>query len=260
MIREHGYRSYEEAAKRAEALLWEDRQDRERLTTLEHTRKDRDTGKRLPFAYIEDSDTGATAFIYSLDPEGSSYSLTYLSGEEAKEENRTYPYRDTPKERIPFLMALRTPIFKPVREISPEEALTPDGLRAIYSFFGEERSGFLTADEVEAEAYTSETAFEYWEGEDGATEVGALLCLPLPQDLQQLTGVKVKYEKVPEPGFVGRIPKNVPNYPNVALTIIVSGIVIVACSLFCLSAIVGFTFIGAVVTCIGALLYRQSIR
>ena len=192
MIREHGYRSYEEAAKRAEALLWEGRQDRERLTTLEHTRKDRDTGKRLPFAYIEDSDTGATAFIYSLDPEGSSYSLTYLSGEEAKEENRTYPYRDTPKERIPFLMALRTPIFKPVREISPEEALTPDGLRAIYSFFGEERSGFLTAEEVEAEAYTLETAFEYWEGEDGATEVGALLCLPLPQDLQQLTGVKVK--------------------------------------------------------------------
>ena len=73
-------------------------------------------------------------------------------------------------------------------------------------------------------------------------------------------GVKAEYESVPEHGFVCRIPKNVPNYPNAALAIIVSGIVIVACSLFCLSAIVGFTFIGAVVTCIGALLYRQSIR
>ena len=197
MIRETGYRTYEEAAKRAEALLWEDRKDRERLTTTEHTRNDSE-GNRIPFAYIEDSETGATAYIYSLDPEGSSYSLTYLTGEEAKEGNRTYPYRETPKERIPFLMALSTPIFKPVREISPEEALTPDGLREIYSFFGEDHReakysyGFLTKEEVEAEAFTKDTAFENIGYEDGTTETGSLLCLPFPQDLQQLTGVKVK--------------------------------------------------------------------
>ena len=198
MIRETGYRTYEEAAKRAVALLWENRgQDREQLTTTEHTRKDSE-GKRLPFAYIEDSDTGATAFIYSLAQEENSYSLTYLSGEEAKEENRTYPYRETPKEALPFLMALRTPIFKPVREIKPDEALTPDGLREIYSFFGAETgeakysSGFLTKEEVEAEAFTTETAFEYWEEPDGTTEIGSLLCLPFPQVLQQLTGVRVK--------------------------------------------------------------------
>lgn len=197
MIRENGYRTYEEAAKRAEALLWENRSKGGELTTQEYTRKDSE-GNRLPFAYIEDSETGATAYIYSLDPEERAYSLTFLSGEEAKEERRTYPYRETPKESIPFLMALRTPIFKPDRGISPDEALTPDGLRTIYAFFGEEAteakyySGFLTKEEVEAEAYTLGTAFEYWEEEDGTTETGALLCLPFPQDLQQLTGVKIK--------------------------------------------------------------------
>ena len=195
MIRKRGFRTYEEAAKEAQALLWKNRESEGELTTIEHTRKDRE-GKLIPFSYIEDKETGATAYISSIFTE-QEYSITYLSGDEAKDSNRTYPFRDVDKEAIPFLLAIHTPIFKPTKEITPDEALTPDGLTAIFAFFGEDREGaatgggFLTKEEVEAQAYTIETAFEYWE-EKGSVEVGSLLCLPFPKALTELTGVKVK--------------------------------------------------------------------
>lgn len=208
MIVKRGYRTYEEAAEEANALLWKNRESREQLTTTEHTRLD-ENDKRLPFAYIEDKETGATAYIYAFHPEESGYSITFLSGDEAKEENRTYPYRGTPKESIPFLMALHTPIFKPVREITPDEALTPDGLREIYAFFGYDVDeakftyGFQTKEEVEAKAYTIETAFETIVPphliDEGASEeelkegeIEQVNCIPFPQALTELTGVKIK--------------------------------------------------------------------
>ena len=195
MIRKYGYRTYEEAVEAANALLWEHRKGNG-LTTEEHSRTDRDGG-RLPLAYIEDKDTGATVYLSSLPYGGLEYDLTFLSGEEAKESNRAYPFREVPKDSVPFLMAVRAPIFKPVREVKPEEALTPDGLREIRSYFGYGEDiglvdGFLTKEQTEEGAYTIDTAFEVWEDEDGETELGSLLCRPLPQDLQELTGVRVK--------------------------------------------------------------------
>ena len=195
MIKKRGFKTYEEAVKEAEALLWKNR-DGEELTTIEHTRKDNE-GEPLPFAYIEDKETGATAYISSIFKE-QGYNLIFLSGDEAKASNRTYPFRDVPKESIPFLMAIHTPIFKPTKEITPDEALSREGLRTIYNFFGEgdedivAGSGFLTKEEVEAQAYTIETAFEEWEKEDGTIVISSLLCLPLPKVLTELTGVKVK--------------------------------------------------------------------
>lgn len=187
MIVKRGHKDYEEAVKEATALLWKYRENREQLTTLERSRFD-ENKKRLPFAYAEDKETGATAYIYSFD-EAQGYALTFLTGEEANEDNRTYPFRGVSKEAIPFLMALRTPIFRPVREIKPDEALTPDGLKVIYTFFGADEEeatfifGFKTKEEIEFIGYTLETAFD---------EEGSLLCLPFPQALTQLTGVKVK--------------------------------------------------------------------
>ena len=102
MIKKRGFKTYEEAVKEAEALLWKNR-DGEELTTIEHTRKDNE-GEPLPFAYIEDKETGATAYISSIFKE-QGYNLIFLSGDEAKASNRTYPFRDVDKESIPFLMA-----------------------------------------------------------------------------------------------------------------------------------------------------------
>ena len=186
MIVRYGYKTYEEAEKEAKALLWKYRKGDE-LTTKEHSRLDGD-GKRLPFTYIEGKETGATAFIYSLD-ESENYNLTFLTGEEMNEDNRTYPYRGVSKDALPFLMAIRTPIFKPVREIKPDEALTPDGLKEINFFFGVEEEGsteyggFLSEEETESKGYTIETAFD---------EENALICLPFPQVLTKLTGEEIK--------------------------------------------------------------------
>lgn len=186
MIVRCGYKTYEEAATDARALLWEYRGEDALTTTEEHTRKD-DKGDILPISYIEDKATGATAYIYSLW-DGDSFEITFLTGEEASENNRTYPCRGISKDAILFLIALGSLIFKPVKEINPDEVFTPDGMKEIGSFFGEEGEtayvDFITEAEVARRGYTIETAF----GED----YNELLCLPLPKVLTKLTGAKVK--------------------------------------------------------------------
>lgn len=189
MIRKHDFKTYEEAVEEAQALLLNSRREEAKLTTTEHRRKD-DRGEYLPFSYIEDEETGATAYISPV-PEGY-YTLTFLSGDEAKEENRTYPFRAVDKERIPFLMALHTPLFKPTKEIKPDEALTPEGVKAIYAFFGNdgEELPFTPIDEIKN--LSIEEAFEEWEGDNGEIELGSLLLRPYPQELTERTGVQIK--------------------------------------------------------------------
>ena len=75
-----------------------------------------------------------------------------------------------------------------------------------------------------------------------------------------ISGQRAKSDSVPETGFVCRIPHNIPNYMNVSLAMIAIGILIVICSLFCLSAIAGFSFVGTIVACLGILMYHQSAR
>lgn len=192
MIRKYGLRTYEEALKEAKALLWESRdKSLPEQTTTEHTRKDIE-GKPIPFSYIEDKATGATAYLYSFDER--KYSLTFLSADEAKPENRTLPYRNFPKATIAFLMALRTPIFKPTKEVKPEEALTPEGVNTIFAFFGETESkgGLPFAHLADIKDFDLDTAFEYWEDKEGKVEVGSLLILPYPQELTERTGIAIK--------------------------------------------------------------------
>lgn len=184
MIRKIGLNTYKDAVREAEALLWESRdKSRDKQTTTEHTRKG-----VIPFSYIEDEATGATAYIYSLFPT-ESYGLTFLTADEAKPENRTLPYRDLPKETLDFLMVIRTPIFKPVREIIPDEALSPDGVKAIYALFGD----YLPFTPIaEVTDFDLGTAFEYWEDKEGKEEVGSLLLRPYPQELTERTGIAIK--------------------------------------------------------------------
>ena len=181
MIRKIGLNTYKDAVREAEALLWESRdKSRDKQTTTEHTRKG-----VIPFSYIEDEATGATVYIYSLFPT-ESYGLTFLTADEAKPENRTLPYRDLPKETLDFLMVIRTPIFKPVREIIPDEALSPDGVKAIYALFGD----YLPFTPIaEVTDFDLGTAFEYWESKE---EVGSLLLRPYPQELTERTGIAIK--------------------------------------------------------------------
>lgn len=185
MIIRYGYKTHEEAEMEAKALLWKYRSGKE-LSIKEHSRLD-ENGKSMPLTFIEDKETGATAYIYSFE-ENNGYNITFLTGEEANEDNRTYPYRGVSREAIPFLIAIRTPMFKPVREIKPNEALTPDGLKEINFFFGvkeeglSEYGGFLTEEETASKGYTIESAFD---------EDGALICLPLPQVLTKLTGEEI---------------------------------------------------------------------
>lgn len=190
MIRKYGFKTYEEAVKEATALLWEARSG-DSMETTEYKRIDKE-GKPIPFLYIEDKHTGATAYLYSFSEEHG-YNLTFLSEEEAKPENRTLPYRDVPKKAIAFLMALNTPIFKPTKEVTTNEALTPDGLYTIYSFFGigkEEELPFTHLASVTD--FSLDKAFEYWEDEYGKVEIGALLIRPYPQELTAKTGIAIK--------------------------------------------------------------------
>ena len=188
MIVRHGYKTYEEAEREVMELVWKDKYNkRDELHFQVYSRSD-ENGKRLPISYIKCKETGGMASIYSFD-EAEGYAITLLTGEEASEENRTYPYRGISETAFPFLLALHTPIFKPVREIRPEDVLTRNGLKEVYSFFGVEEEeltlygGFLTDEETKSKGYTIETAFD---------ENGTLICLPFPQVLTLLTGVKVE--------------------------------------------------------------------
>ena len=67
-------------------------------------------------------------------------------------------------------------------------------------------------------------------------------------------------ENVPEPGFVCRVPKPVPRYENVAIAIIILGLLIGLVTMFCISSVVGFLYVAAVSTVIGMILYRNSMK
>lgn len=186
MIRKHGFKDYEEAVREATVLLLGSEKNTE-LSTTEHRGKDEE-GYYLPFSYIENNKTGATAYLYSFSK--NHYSFTLLSPEESKPENRTLPYRDVRKESLPLLLAIGTPIFKPSKEISPDEALTPDGIKALRSFIGDDgEQPFISLKEIRESSLKD--SFEIFEDEDGETELGALLLRPYPQELTAKTGIAI---------------------------------------------------------------------
>lgn len=188
MIKKHFLKTYEEAVKEAHSLFRKHREDEySELSSITRYRKDSE-GKDLPFYDMEDEETGAKAYIFSFDAE-QGYSLTFFTPEEAKQENRAYPFRDVPEKDLPFLIAMDTPVFKPTKRIAPDEVLTPQGLKAVFSFFGEEALSFITKEE--AQAYTIDSAFEYGEKESGEEVITSLLCIPFPEALEELTGLRI---------------------------------------------------------------------
>lgn len=176
----YGFKTYEEAAKEARALVSETGKKsgspiRETVIGLDEDTKD--------FSYIENEETGATAYIGTID--GEEYKLTFIPGEICKEDNKTFPYRGVSKRNLPFLMYLGTPVYKPIKEINPDEAFTLQGMRDIYSFLGLGYEPFIKREEWGE--YDKENAFEYWGDED----IGSLLFRPFPSDVEEETGIKV---------------------------------------------------------------------
>lgn len=183
-----GYKSYEEAREAATALLWENRDRSEaQLTTHEYTSKNRE-GERLPFAYIEDDSTGATAYLYSYGDDG--YGFAFLTGKEGI----IHPFRDVKKDLLPYILAIRTPIFKPTEEIKPEEALTPEGLSRVNAFLGHENDSVVASFVPMASIGDTslDEAFETYYNEDGNLDFMTLRLRPIPQELSERTGVAIE--------------------------------------------------------------------
>lgn len=189
MIRQHGYKTEKEAEQAAEALLWKYRDEKGSLSTTSHKRIN-DKGEALPIYRIVDNSTGAMACVCKLIE---TYNVIFLTAEEAKRENRTYPYRQIREDMIPFLLSINTPIFKPVAEIRIDEAFTPENVEKVNSFFGIETidGDFMTAEQIQ-ERLPIDDAFEEWEDEEGNVEITSLSAAPYPEALTQLTGVKVR--------------------------------------------------------------------
>ena len=188
MIKRHFLKTYEEAVKEAHSLFRKHREDEySELSSIIRYRQDSE-GNNLPFYDMEDEETGAKAYIYSFEVERG-YSLTFFTADEAKRENRAYPFRDVPEKDLPFLIAMDTPVFKPTKRITPDEVLTPQGLKDVFSFFGEEALSFITKEE--AQAYTIDSAFEGEVKESGEEVITSLLCIPFPTALEELTGLRI---------------------------------------------------------------------
>lgn len=186
MIIRHGYKTQKEAEEAATMLLWNDREQPGEMETTKEVRKDKD-GKDVLFYGLEDTATGATAYISSYDD--GEFNILFLSKDEANEDNRTYPFRGVPKWKLPFLMAVgvRTPLFKPTEYITPVAAQRYKGMVKLYSFFGEgENTGYRPYKELEGKI-NIDTAFDMWE--DGYTDFHLTI---LPSELSDITGLDIK--------------------------------------------------------------------
>lgn len=150
---------------------------------------------RKGFSYIKGKDTDETVYIFKDDLNGL-YSVLGLTAEEASLDNRTFPYRNAQEYKIPYLASYQTLFFKPVKEVAIETILTPDALKTVDQYLGEDilDTSYLCSfmDEEATEAHRSiDKAFYDYE-EDGEIP---LKCMPYPALLTKLTGVEVTSPK-----------------------------------------------------------------
>lgn len=75
-----------------------------------------------------------------------------------------------------------------------------------------------------------------------------------------LDGEQARFEGVPEPGFVVHEKKPAPYYPNIALAILCVGLLILLVTLFCISTVVGFLYVGTLTSAVGYILYCSSYK
>lgn len=185
MIRKN-YNTFKEAKDAAESLFLAERGNptEYELHTKERTITYKD-GHTSPNCTIEDVDTGAMAYLYQYWDMGE-YTLTFLTYEERKEDNRTYPFRDvTPDQELLMLIPLQISYLKPVKPVTIDELKTKEGRDALSRYYAYDLVfDFYPYEELKAVA-TVDTAF------DG----DCLLFAPLPEDVAQLTGVEIKTAK-----------------------------------------------------------------
>lgn len=195
MIRKHEYRSKTEAVREATLLLWESRGTGAPMAAT-YARQLRKRGAP-PFFLLEDEETGAEAFVLRASGRGG-YSLVFLSPDETGAQNRTYPFRTVPEDDLPLLVVLRAPVFKPSKEITPSGALTPEGMRTIYTFSGfdcdneREKADLPFSALSELGVFSLEEAFTIIEGQDKEAEIHTLSLRPFPPELTERTGVRIK--------------------------------------------------------------------
>lgn len=185
MIRKYGFESYESAEQTALTFLFEQWQKVASTgETFETT-----THKGKGVAYIKANKTGEVACLFNMSDTKENYSLFILMAKEADKENRTYPFRDVREDMLPFLLALRVCFFRPVVEITPDEALTPKGLQEVFSFFGDEQIGgdFMTLDQWRNGGHSYEDSFTRFD-----PDTLQMNWPVIPKELERATGTKIK--------------------------------------------------------------------
>lgn len=178
-----GFKTRQEAEKAAITILQNDREEPGKVRVRSEVSETKDGGKSSYYA-VEDIDTGATAYIAA--PKGGSASFLFLSKDEAKPESRTYPFRDIPKEVLPYLMApaVRTPIVKPTTYLTPKAVQKYKGMIKLLSFvqMGLAYSDYKPYRELEGKYTTKETAFD---------DLGQLRLTIIPSELSEITGIEI---------------------------------------------------------------------
>lgn len=113
----------------------------------------------------------------------------------------TLPYRNLPEENLYITILLNACFVKPVKELSPDEALTATFVKDLNAYFGVEEWTYTTKEEYTAKVNSIETAFQIedeeieanpqeWE-EDYKHNIVFLGSAPV-SILSELSGVKIK--------------------------------------------------------------------
>lgn len=200
MKRIFGIKGLEKAEETARQLLWENnKRSGENFTTTEEIRTYRDGTREAK--YMEDDETGNIVFFTTTPKDEENYILYFLEAQEADPKNFTFPFRSLEKDKILFPLMLGAMFFKPTREVTFDEAFSPEGAEAVLSYMeaGEMFYTFSSSREEAKEQLTKENAFgaDEFEGEDGSIEERHLYMKskPLPSILTELTGLPIKNAK-----------------------------------------------------------------
>lgn len=136
MRKEYDFSTREEAVDAASATFhrWHSEQPpTQTYNLMERTLSNKDGS--IAIHYVEDETSGARAYI--LPNIGYGYSVAYLSSDEVEEANRTFPFRESREDIIPFAVMLSIIFYKPTTEIPLSEATSLDSANRIEKFFEE---------------------------------------------------------------------------------------------------------------------------
>ena len=204
----------DEVREQATNLLWEKRQGSNLHTTEitrysisypeNHTLLDEATGnyerEEEIYSIITDEETGAKVLYFHVPTTKEDYyRVVYFAPEEWG--RYTKPFKNLPEETLYIAILLNACFVKPVKGLSPDEALTATFVRDLNAYFGVEEWTYTTKEEYTAKVTSIEDAFKVedeeieanpqeWE-EDYEHNIVFLGSAPVSL-LSELSGVKIK--------------------------------------------------------------------